>query len=220
MNIKNIDTLLIRDFLVNFQVVFAIIATIFYYKYKNSHLKYLVFIIWYSTLNEYFGLFYTNYINPNNSVVFNIHQIIEFSFYLILYKNIISSKTNKLIINCFIILYYLSVFANCFIESFLYNYFSNNFIIGAFFIVVSIVMYLIEILNSEKIIYINKSLLFWVSVANLIYYVPSVPFQVVTKYYVNSPTIPYIYLINYLLSFIVFIILTIGFVWSNKVQKD
>lgn len=219
MDIRNIDTLLIRNFLICFQVFIAIIASIYYYKYKNSYLKYILYLIWYATLNECFGLLYTKYINENNSVVFNIYQIIEFSFYLFLYKNVINSATRKNIIKSFIVMYYVSIIVNCFYENFLTNYFSNNFIFGAFLIDIAIVIYLIEILNSDKIIYINKSLLFWISVANLIYYVPSIPFNVVTKYYLNSPTIPYIYLISYLLSFIVFIILTAAFIWSNKEQK-
>ncbi len=220
MDFVNLDTLFIRNFLISFQLFVAIIASIYYYKYKNSYLKNIVYLIWYATFNECIGLLYTNYINENNSIVYNVYQIVEFSFYLFLYKNIIYNKTSKILIKSFITIYYTSIIINCSFENFLWTYFSNNFIFGALLIVIAIVMYLIEILNSEKIIYINKSLLFWISVANLIYYVPSIPFKVVTKYYLNSPTIPYIYLINYLLIFIVFIILTIAFIWSNKEQKD
>ena len=115
--------------------------------------------------------------------------------------------------------YWASVLINCFFENFITDYFIKNYIIGASFVIVAIIMYFSEILKSDKIIYIDKYILFWFSVAALVYYLPNIPFKVVTKYYVKSPTIPYIYIVTYLLSIINFIILIVGFTWSNKIQK-
>lgn len=219
MNINSIDMYIIIKFLIGLEIVVGIVALIYYYKYQNSFLKYFVFFIWYAIFNEFVGKYYTNYIDRNNTVIFNIYRVVEFSFYLLLYKNSLKNINYKRVISLLLIIYYISVFINCFYENFVYDYFIKTYIIGAFFVVVSIVLYFTEILNSDKIVYINKSLLFWFSVALLVNYLPNIPFKVVTKYYVNSPTIPYIYLASYSLSFISFLLLIYGFICSNKIPK-
>jgi hypothetical protein len=216
---KNIDMFLIRNILIGLEIVLGLFAIIFYYKYRNSFLKYFVILIWYAIINEFIGQYYSANIDRNNTVIYNIYKIVEFSFYLLLYKNIIKNINYKNTISVFLILYYISIIINCFYESFIYDYFIKNYILGAAFIIVSIVFYFIETLNSNKIMSIDKSLYFWFSVALLINYLPNIPFKIVTKYYVNSPTIPYIYLTTYILAFISFSILIYGFLCSKIIPK-
>ncbi len=215
-----ISTLFIRDFLICFQMITALFGTFYYFKYKKTNLKYLIYIIWYDTLNEFFALFYSKIINENNLVLYNIHQIVLTSFYLILYKNVVQRHNHKRILVVLLIVYCSSVFANCFLDNFISDYFALTDVIGSCFVVIGVSMYFIEVLTSDKIIYINKSLLFWLSIALLIYLVPTIPFTVVTKYYRNSPTIPYIYNIIYGLVFLMNLLLISGFICSYKEQKD
>lgn len=218
MNAEHLHT--VKCVLFFTELFVAIAASLNYYKYKHTFLKHFLFIIWYAVINEVIGYYFTQYINRNNTVLYNIYRLIEFSFYLLLYYNIVSNLTNKKLIKLMLYLYLVSVLINCFYESFVTEYFIKNYILGASFIVISIIMYFSEILHSDKIIYIDKYLYFWISFAALIYFLPNIPFKVVTKYYVNSPTIPYVYWVTYLLSFINFIILIIGFTWSNKIQRQ
>ena len=86
-------------------------------------------------------------------------------------------------------------------------------------IVTSIILYFSEILNSDKIIRINKMLMFWISIGLLISLLPDIPFDVIRKYYAKSPTIPYIYVVSYLLFITYNLLLISGFIWSEKQQK-
>ncbi|MDI1255287.1 MAG: hypothetical protein PSV16_04220 [Flavobacterium sp.] len=202
------------------QVMTALIGTLYYYKYKNTFLIYFQALLWYTVLNDYCAVLYLEYVDKSSNVVlYNIYQIVRFSIVFMMYRNAIESSRNRKIIAVFLCLYLGAVIGNGFYEDFRQDYNVIPFIIGAIFIVISVSLYFSEILESHKIIFINKLLLFWISVALLVYFVPSIPFYVVRKYYVNSPTIPYIYFLNYFLVFTINLILIAGFIWSGKQQK-
>lgn len=219
--LKNISIEEFKTAITFLQVMTAIIGTFYYYKYNNSSLKYFLILLWYTVFNDYFAVLYLRYVDDSSNVVlYNVYQIIRFCITFLIYRMAIESRRSKEIITAFILLYLSSVVVNSCYEIFLQDYFVITFIIGAIFIVISISLYFSEILNSNKIIYINKLLLFWISVALLVYFVPSIPFYVVRKYYINSPTIPYIYFLNYFLVFVINLIFIAGFIWSEKEQKD
>lgn len=211
---------MVREAIVYFQIVPAILGSYFYYKYKKSFLKYFLILLWYTVFNDFFGQYYQNHIDNNNSILYNIYQVVQVSFLLILYKNSVFKLSSKKKLSVFLLIYYIAFIINCFFDSFKTNYFVTTYLIGAVFIIIGIILYFLEILNSDKIIYINKILLFWISIALLVYFVPSIPFYVVRKYYINSPTIPYIYYLNFFLIFLLNVFYITGFIWSGKEQRD
>ena len=208
----------IRDWVFIAEIITAILALVFYKKYKSTFLRYFLFVIWYSIANEVFAMYYVKHINENNLVLFNVNKVLEFSFYLFLYRSLVETKIHKKIITAIIGLYYLSVLINCFFQNFLYEYFSNTYFVGAVFIISSIVMYFSEILNSEKIIYINRTFIFWLSIAVFLLYITSIPFKVIMNYYQESSVLPVIYLANFAVVFIFCILISIGLIWS-KAEK-
>jgi hypothetical protein len=217
MCLINITTITVRDFLTYFQVVTAIISSIYYYKYKSTFLKYFSFLLWYISLNEFIGKYYTIYTGNHNQVFYNIKQVVEITFYLLLFSKYMNIK-NSVLITRLLLLYVLFFLIYCIWHSLLNEYFAIPYLIGISFIVVAIILYFIEILRSDEIIFINNKLLFWIGMGLLIYYVPTIPFKVVTFYYQNSPTVPYIYNISYLLVLILNLIFISGFIWSKKEQ--
>ena len=208
----------IRDWVFIAEIITAILALVFYKKYKGTFLRYFLFIIWYSIVNEVFAMYYAKHINENNLVLFNVNKVLEFSFYLFLYRSLVETKIHKKTITVFIVLYYFSLLINCFFQNFLYEYFSNTYFLGAVFIISSIVMYFSEILNSEKIIYINRTFIFWLSIAVFLLYITSIPFKVMMNYYQESPVLPMVYLANFAVVFLFCILVSIGLVWS-KAEK-
>lgn len=206
-------------FLMILQFVTAIIGALYFCNYKDSFLKYFLIVLWYTAINDFVSGYFIRYFNGNTVILYNIYQILVFCYILILFRSSLSNRKNKKWISPFMFVYLCSVAIMSFFDSFRYDYMVNSFIIGATFIVISISLYFSEILRSDKIIEINYIPLFWISVAMLVYYVPSIPFFVVRKYYVKSPTIPYIFYLNYFLIFVVNILYIIGFIWSGKGQK-
>ena len=63
-------------------------------------------------------------------------------------------------------------------------------------------------------------MVFWISIGLLLFLLPNIPFNVIRNYYKTSPTIPYIYAVNFLLVFIYNLIIISGFIWSSKEQRD
>ncbi len=221
MPLKNITTEDIKYLIIVLQFITAIIGSIYYYKFKNTVLKYFLVLLWYTSINDVFGLLYQSYNNASsNYFIYNIYQIIRFIIILFIYKVYIESRISKKIISFFIIAYCLSVVINFFVESFWDEYFLNTFIIGATFIAISVLLFMFEILRTEKVLYISESLIFWISSAYLIYFVPNIPFYIVRKYYSDSNTVPYIFIVNYFLLLSYYIIHIIGFIWSKPETKE
>ena len=139
MEIKNIPLADLKDFFTYFQVVTAIAGSMCYYKYKDTYLKYFLFLLWYIVLNDLVAKLYSINISIYNVFFYNIFQIISFTFYLSLFKNVVKSLKNKKIISILLALYYTSYLINLlFIDDFFKDYFSNTYIIGAVLIITSI----------------------------------------------------------------------------------
>ena len=199
-----------------FLVVTAFLATIFYKKYDQTFLKYFLVLIWYDVATELIAPFYSSHISHNNILIFNIYRFVEFSFYFLLYQNLVTNLRVKKIIKVFFGIYLVFVIINLFIQDLVYEYFSNTYYIGASLIIISIILYFSEILNSEKIINITRMFSFWISIAVFMLYITTVPFKAISKYYENSPDIPYIYVVNILVVLIFYLIISIGLLWSKK----
>lgn len=201
------------------QLVTAIFAVLYFYKYKNSSLKILLPFFIYLSVNEYLGMWYSNHINANNSVIYNVYYIVEITAFLSIYKNSLQTIRAKQNLSILLLVYYFAVIINCFFATFTSEVFTNAYLLGTVFIIYAIVLYFGEILGSDKIIYIHQSLLFWISTGLLISYVPNIPFSVVIKYYLNSPTIPYIYNLIFIITILTNLLFIIGFICSNKQTK-
>lgn len=221
MKIENIPLADLKDFFTYFQIVTAIAGSMCYYKYKDTYLKYFLFLLWYIVLNDLAAKLYSINISIYNVFFYNIFQIVSFTFYLLLFKNVVKSLKNKKIISILLTFYYTSYLINLlFIDDFFKDYFSNTYVIGAALIITSILIFLYEILKSDIILHINKMMVFWISIGLLLMYLPNIPFNVIRNYYQDSATIPYIYAVNFLLVFVFNIIIISGFIWSSKEQRD
>ena len=221
MDFTLITEVFIRDFLIWFQIVTAITATIYSWKYSNTDLRYFVLLLWYTVLNDFVALYYySKTIDPNNSILYNIYQVVSFSYFLWLYRRAVQQKNSRRIVTVFLPLYLLSVAISLSVHDVKSEYLVIPYLVGAGFVLINIVLYFIEILNSDTIIYINQKLLFWISVALLFLYTGSIPLMVARHYYSDSPTIPYILNVNYFLNFLVNLLYISGIIWSGKDQKD
>lgn len=217
ISIKTIQNLLFFS-----EIVAAFAATIFYYKYKKSTLKYILILLWLIVLNEqlatYMGrnrvwLFEGRY----NYWIYNIMTPIK--TLLILWVYVLSLKTRKysLWIKRFVVSYTIVFFVNIlFIQNFFTSAQSNSKILGATFIVLCTIFYFLELLRSEKIMVFHKQLLFWISIGLLIFYSGTIPITLAFSYYSHLSYIHSIYLINFILGIVMYLLFTFGFIWSKK----
>ena len=220
MDITNIPLADLKDFFTYFQIITAVAGSLCYYKYKDTYLKYFLFLLWYIVFNDIFAKLYRINVSNYDFLFNNSSQIISFSLYFLLFKSAVKNKKNKIIITTLSIIYYCFLMICLFNENFFTEYFSNTFIVGGTLIIISILIYLFEILQTDKIIQINKMLIFWISLGLLFFLLPNIPFNVIRNYYKDSLTIPYIYTVYFLLLFIYNVILITGFISSSKSQRD
>ena len=93
------------------------------------------------------------------------------------------------------------------------EYFVYSSIVGQFFIVVTIMIYFVEVLKSEVILNIQKSLIFWISLGALIFNIGLLPVFVIGELIDWQGVFKYIVLIMNILMAASFIT---GFVVSKK----
>ena len=113
MPLKNITTEDIKYLIIILQFISAIIGTFYFYKFKKTALKYFLILLWYTSINDVFGLLYQslNHVS-NNYFIYNIYQIIRFNTILYVYKVYVEHALYKKIIRFFMITYSFSVVIN------------------------------------------------------------------------------------------------------------
>ena len=208
----------LRDFGIILEIVTAIVAIIFYEKYKATRLKYILFLLLYIAINEIVGTYIREKITNYNAVLYNIFNVIYFTYLLSLYRKYVINSKYKAYISVFLICYLVSFILNGFRENYLKEFQSIPYILASSFIIMSVIFYFIEILNSERVLNIKKNLLFWISVGLLLYHVGIIPFRIVRNYYSSTTDLSILFMINVILTILMNICFIIGFIWSDRKQ--
>lgn len=213
-----IDTLdiTIRQSVKYIELITAIVALVYYKKYKGTFFIYFVLLLWLTVLVEFAGLFMRLSGYASNFIVFNVYHLINFTALLWLYKAFIKKKVSKRIISSFILFFILIYFLNLRVENYTTRLITWPFIVGSIFIMISVVFYFLEILNSDKVLYIKKNLLFWVSAGLLIYFAGKLPMRLVRNYWFEVLNYRVIFLTEAILSILMCGCFIIGFIWSEK----
>ena len=71
-------------------------------------------------------------------------------------------------------------------------------------------------MRSDKIIIFHKKLMFWVSISLLIFYSSTIPFIIMRSFYYDLAYIHNIFIIDYVLATIMYLLFIVGFIWSKK----
>jgi hypothetical protein len=102
----------------------------------------------------YYGLFIENIRIPVNKKIFKIICLITFCFYII---NVLFIQTGQ-------------------------TFHTYSFTIGSICLCLGIIFYIKEIIESDKIVFISKDPLFWISVGLFAFYIINIPYFVMYNY--------------------------------------
>jgi len=147
-----------------------LLCFIFYKNYKsNSYYKYfilyLLVIIIFDLLAQFIFV-------RENVTLFNVYTFFEFNLFALIFYELIKEKTRLIILKTLMItfntLYFLSFYFDFYI---LYT-----IPLEGVFNSIIVILFFIELLNSDEILNYKKLLSFWISVSFLIFYLTSVPF--------------------------------------------
>ncbi|RKN02119.1 hypothetical protein D7033_01395, partial [Aquimarina sp. AD10] len=73
----------LQEFVIIFQIITAIIGSIFFFKYKNATLKYFLIVLWYIAINDFTGFILKSQFNIDSvTILYNIYYLIVFNCYM------------------------------------------------------------------------------------------------------------------------------------------
>ncbi|RZJ49333.1 MAG: hypothetical protein EOO19_05715 [Chryseobacterium sp.] len=147
-------------------------------KYKKIEKVNLFFFLGYILLsvNDFFFYFFSKLTNLLTEKYYSICIPIVFLMYLIYYYKLMYMPLLKKIQRIILILFFVNVFGMSIIEnSFFQGLSFNIFYINILLLLFSIILFLYQTFNSDKIFEIKNYLPFWISVGSLIFYVGIIP---------------------------------------------
>jgi hypothetical protein len=95
-------------------------------------------------------------------------------------------------------------------------FYSYTFALGAILLIVTIGLFLVEILNSEKILFFKRYLMFWISVGLLVFYAGILPYILSLTFVPHLLRMDSLQIIFFSLNLVMYTCFTVGFIISNK----
>src|SRR5437868_12888812 len=98
-----------------FEVGTAIIASIFFWKYSSSFLRYFLVMIWFIVIVEIvIGALKDNGIIVQNNFIYNVITSLQYVYFFILYYRAMKTQTYRKWVLGFLVLFLASVIVNYF----------------------------------------------------------------------------------------------------------
>lgn len=198
-------------------VIVFIIAIFKFPLYKNTPLKYLPIILFFTIVTEYLGYFTKyNYLIVNQ-VLYNIYYLIHFSFFYYVFMEMIDDVRFKKHIKIGIGIFWLIFLSDIVFTSIYEETFARTYIAGAGILVFCIILYYISILQSSLVLVVKNDLLFWVSVGLFLFYIGYIPIKIIKTWYFKLDNFfDFLLLIQYSLITIMYLFFLTGFLWMKK----
>ncbi|MBL4662586.1 MAG: hypothetical protein JKY22_03280 [Flavobacteriaceae bacterium] len=194
-----------------------------YKKFRILSLRLFILAFAYFALSDFLSLFYgRTWGGGSNALIFNISYIISFASLFYIFHSHISSRRFQLFIKYMFGVYILLVFVDLLFLNFDYHkeYQVWPYVVGGITVLISVLFYFYEVLNSEKLVALERNFIFWVGVGYFFYFLAKVPFVVKKNVYTNNPEYLYMFELNIIMTIILRISLIIGFLWSRNQEKS
>lgn len=214
----------------------SITGSFYINKYREDYIsRYFVCFLWITFFTElfatipaliYYGDFFPSlkgtFLEENNWL-FNIFFILNFSFYVYYFSLNYKIKKARFFMKILIILYVIGSIINLIFSDIYFVAISSfTYIIGTVLLVISGILYLYEILQSDKILIFYKTIPFYIAVGAIIFHVVVTPLFIYSTYYSKeSPDFVNIrkIILNSAIIFM-YTCYTVGFVVCSKKNKS
>ncbi|WP_310991749.1 hypothetical protein [Aequorivita marina] len=185
--------------LINLFELLAFIFGLFYYSKNKSKPTY--YLVWFLGITIFIELFnwyayfvYFGYFSFLKGTVFesnywsgNIYGLISYLFYINYFKWHLLDKVKIKIVNAFAITFLVVSLAEIvFSGGFFLRLLPISNVLGTILVLISISFYYLELLKSNQILVVQRSLPFYVSVGALLYHLCATPLFIYSVYYSNS----------------------------------
>ncbi len=182
------------------ELIAAIVGTFYISKYRMSeNIRYFVFFLWFTFFVEIVGSFSIfiskyntfNYLKgtliADNSWLYNLHTVISYLFYINFFKWNIQNKSATKVLNLISVFFF--IFSIChfvFTDIFFKLHSPIIIIIGTTFLLYSVFSYFYQLLQSDEILRIGKTLVFYIAIGTLVFHLCVTPFFIFLKFYKAS----------------------------------
>lgn len=154
----------------------------------------------------------------NNHWLYNIQSFMELLiFTLIFYGSLKVKRSKKAVLFLFAFCCFWLLMEMLFVaENGYLTYLSYSFGLISFVIPLMCFLFLFEMTNSEKVLYHNRVLLYWISIGLMVYHLCNLPTTVLINDLFEMGNYELLYGIQVISGMTMYICFSIGFVWSYR----
>lgn len=197
------------------EIVVAIVGTMTYFKYRHNNLRYFLLYLWGIVVLELLGNIMQGHLDSSNLWLYNLFIILEFPLLVLWYRSFIASARVRRVLLYLVSLFLVLAVINTLVIQSIWEVFQSfNFIAGAISLIVAIILYFNEVLHTERILVIQRGLLFWVSVGFLFFYASVIPIMIIGNVLHHDGWVYNLFML--ILNIILHICFLIGLVWGKK----
>ena len=218
----------------SFEILAAVFGSVYLHKTKNQKLKIFVVFLWITVFVEILGYYKTvlqnNYdyewfIAWKNSIIcqniwlYNIYNFFAIGLLGVFYSDLISNTYSKLIIRAIVVAY--SVFTlsyYIFTDAFFVLGLPHDNILGSAIVSIYIILYFVELMNSDFILQYYKLPSFYISVALLLWHLCATPLFIYNSYFLpfNTEFVNFRSLLLLYINIFTYSCITFGFWYSLR----
>lgn len=164
-------------------LITTVVGFIYINKFWHNKLlrSWFIFVL-YSFSSEILNRFIIDVLHIRVYFLNNLWFIANGLFYMLFYLYLIKSKRRKNVIKVLlaVFLIYFAMSA-VFYKDLAKDYFVDTFIVGQLCVVFSIMLYYVDVLNSDRILQFKKSLFFFISIGVLVFNIGLIPVYVIAE---------------------------------------
>ena len=207
-----------------FELITAVVGLLHYKKIAGSYLRYFLYVLWFITLVEFTISILKQYeIRFQNNFIYNVITSAQYVYFFILYYKTIKIRRYKQWVQGFLIVFIVSVIVNfVWIQklSVTAAFASYTFTLGAIMLIITIGLFLAEILNTEKVLYFKRYLMFWISIGLFLFYTGIIPFVFSLNLLPALLSSDSLAIIFFTLNFVMYSCFTAGFIMSHQYSNE
>lgn len=195
------------------------IVSVFYWKkIRNTHYKWFSLYLLYIIATDVFGKYLISHNIPNQHFYDYFVIPVEFLFFYWLLYRALKSGSSKRLPAIATGLYLLSFLVDVFyFAKHVYPFYSFSYSVGNLLLLVLILSFFIQMINSDAVLTYRSNMMFWISTGLLIFYLGSCPYYGLRNTFVEQyHRINIVYNnIVLLLDCIMYLMFTFSFVWGK-----
>lgn len=195
----------------------ALLASlVFYIKYKHTALKYLPFLLSYLFLLELFGVYLYHQLGYNN-LFYNILNVWFYGYFLYVFYSFLNKPQYKTLVGLISIGYVAALGYDLWYYDIVTEALLISYITGGCCIIICVVLYFLEMLNSPRVLSVRQDLMFWFGIGLLLFYVGYIPIKITRLAFSTTDNIfMFLKIMHYILIVILYGSITAGLVWKKR----